>query len=88
VRDAERDGNQYIPFVSNIFVENVDAKEALEGWYLNGWSQKPIKHIYIRDWKIQHVTTGVFQYAVEDFNQSNIQIIDKSKVRSNQPELK
>ena len=55
VRDAERDGNLYLPRVENVFIENVTCNYAKQPLFLDGYNESKIRNVRLKNIDIRNV---------------------------------
>ena len=55
VREAERDGNLYLPKIENVFIQNVSCNYAKQPLFLDGYEESKIRNIWLKNIDIKDV---------------------------------
>ena len=55
VREAERDGNLYLPKIENVFIQNVSCNYAKQPLFLDGYEESKIRNIRLKNIDIKDV---------------------------------
>ena len=55
MREAERDGNLYLPKIENVFIQNVSCNYAKQPLFLDGYEESKIRNIWLKNIDIKDV---------------------------------